>query len=96
VWKNSSINGALLMALIAQLLISLTIVDLRGTEVKKNIRGKLMKTVAKPSPRTVVQSLGQLTVTYLGGSVKGLNTIFSNFDPLNSEIMNILNAAELF
>jgi transposase len=94
VWKSSSINGALLMALIAQLLISLTIVDLNGTEVEKNIRGKLIRTIAKPSPRTVVRSLGQLTVTYLDGSAKGRKAILSNFDLLNSEIMNILNASE--
>ena len=94
VWKNSSVNGALLMALIAQLLISLTIVDIKGTEIEKNIRGKLIKTVTKPSPRTVVQSLSQLTVTYLDGAVKGPKAIFSNFDPLNSEIMTILNVSE--
>jgi transposase len=96
VWKDSSVNGALLTALIAQLLISLTIVDMKGTEIKKNIRGKIVRTVAKPSPRTVVRSLGHLTVTYLDGSVKGQKAIFSNFDPLNSEIMGILDAAETF
>jgi transposase len=91
VWKNSSVDGALLMALIAQLLVSLTIVDLRGIEVEKKIHGKLVKWVAKPSPRTVVQSLGQLTVTYLEEPVGGSEVIFSNFDPLNSEIMGILD-----
>jgi transposase len=94
VWKGSSINGALLMALIAQLLTSLTIVDLNGTEIERNVRGKLIKMTTKPSPRTVVQSLGQLTVTYLDGAAKGSKAIFSNFDPLNSEIMGILNATE--
>ena len=77
-------NGALLMALIAQLLISLTIVDMKGVEKEKNIRGKMIKTTVKPSPRTVVRSLGQLTVTYLEGAAKTSKAIFSNFDPLNS------------
>jgi transposase len=94
VWKGSSVNGALLMALIAQLLVSLTIVDLKGAEVEKNIRGKLVKAVTKPSPRTVVQSLGQLTVTYLERPADGPEVIFSNFDHLNSEIMGILDAME--
>jgi transposase len=91
VWKSSSVNGALLMALIAQLLISLTIVDLKGTEIEKNVHGKTVKTISKPSPRTVAQSLGQLTVTYLEGAKSGQDAIFSNFDPLNSEIMGILD-----
>jgi len=94
VWKGSSVDGSLLLALIAQLLVSLTIVDLKGTEVEKMIRGKLIRTVAKPSPRTVVQSLGHLTVTYLEGRKRGSEAIFSNFDPLNSEIMGILDKIE--
>ena len=96
VWKDSSVNGALLMALIAQLLVSLTIVDLKGTEIEKNIRGKMVRTISKPSPRTVVHSLGQLTVTYLEGQKGGCEVIFSNFDPLNSEIMGILDKFEAF
>ena len=91
VWKPSSVNGALLMALIAQLIVSLTIVDLKGTNVRKNVRGKMVDTVTKPSPRTVVRSLGQLTVTYLDPPAGGAEAVFSNFDPLNSEIMGILD-----
>jgi transposase len=96
VWKDSSVNGALLMALIAQLLISLTIVDMKGTEIERNIHGKHVRTISKPSPRTVAQSLGQLTVTYLAAASEGQGAIFSNFDPLNSEIMGILDAFETF
>jgi len=58
------------------------------------IRGKPIRTVVKPSPRTVVQSLGHLTVTYLEGRKRGSEAIFSNFDPLNSEIMGILDKIE--
>lgn len=39
VWKGPPVNGALLMALIAQLLVSLTLVDLKSEEAEKNISG---------------------------------------------------------
>jgi len=96
VWKTASVNGALLLALTAQLLVSLTIVDLKGTEIERNIHGKRVKTISKPSPRTVAESLGQLTVTYLEGGKSNAGVIFSNFDALNSEIMSILDVLETF
>ena len=38
VWKDSSVDGALLMA---QLLVSLRIVDFKEVEIEKNLRGNL-------------------------------------------------------
>ena len=76
--------------------VSLTIVDLKGVEVVKNLRGKRVRMISKPSPRAVVQSLGQLTVTYMATESGDPDAIFSNFDPLNSEIIGILNALETF
>ena len=96
VWKTPSVNGALLLALIVQLIVSLTIVDMKGEETVKEIRGKKIKAVTKPSPKTVVRSLGQLTITFLteNGTLK--DRIYSNFDGINSEIMEILNRIEGF
>lgn len=96
VWKDSSVNRALLMALISQLIVSLTIVDMKGAETKKNVHGKMVIKTVKPAPVTVVRSLGQLTVTYISSGGKVKNRIFSNFDPINTEVMGILDRIEQF
>ena len=94
VWNESSVNGSLLLALIAQLVISMTMEMLPGHEETLEILGKMERRTVKPSSKKIVESLSHLTVTYLFDEKGHRSEHFSNFDDLNSQIMDILNDIE--
>ncbi|MBE6524745.1 MAG: hypothetical protein E7Z65_07775 [Thermoplasmata archaeon] len=89
VWSKSSVRGSLLLALIAQLQISMLRYDMQPEIVKKRIDGKIVRTEHKPSPKTIIENLGHWTVTLIPRDGWNVERIYSNENELTRQFSEI-------
>jgi len=90
VWSESSVRGSLLLALMAQLMISMVRHDLEPDMVTKWDDGKKIIVPRKPSERTICETLRHWTVTVIRKEGWGTERIFSNETELSERISEIL------
>jgi transposase len=85
VWSKSSVRGSLLLALIAQLQISMLRYDMEPEIVEKMIDGKIVRTEHKPSPKTIIENLGHWTVTLIPRDGWNVERVYSNENELTRQ-----------
>ncbi|MGE4212705.1 MAG: transposase [Candidatus Methanomethylophilaceae archaeon] len=73
VWSENSVKGTLLLCFLAQVIVSM-------------IRYE-MPELRKRSTKFIIDSLQNLTVTYVYDKKQAVRRIYSNFEPLNSRIL---------
>lgn len=94
VWSDGSTNGSLLLALLAQLVVSVVIELMEGIREEVSENGRRSVRVRKPSAIFAVKSLSHLTVSFLYDDQGAESVVYSNFEPMNTEIMGILDRME--
>jgi len=90
VWSGSSVRGSLLLALVAQMIVSMVRHDLEPEMVTKWDDGKKIIVPRKPSERTICETLCHWTVTVIRKDGWGTERIFSNETELSERISEIL------
>jgi len=90
VWSKSSVRGSLLLALIAQLQISMVRYDMQPDIVEKMVDGKMKRTEHKPSAKTIIENLLHWTVTLIPRDEWRIERIYSNETELTKLISDIL------
>ena len=90
VWKKASVRGSLLLAPIAQLMISMVRYDLEPDLIEKMEDGKRAVVEHKPSQRTIVENLLHWTVTVIPRDGWKTERIFSNETELTRRISAVL------
>ena len=90
VWSKSSVRGSLLLALIAQLQISMVRYDMQPDIVEKMVDGKMTRTEHKPSAKTIIENLLHWTVTLIPRDGWKVERIYSNETGLTKVIFDIL------
>ena len=90
VWSKSSVRGSLLLALIAQLQISMVRYDMKPDIVEKMVDGKMTRTEHKPSAKTIIENLLHWTVTLIPRDGWKVERIYSNETELTKVIFDIL------
>jgi hypothetical protein len=90
VWSRGSVRGSLLLALIAQLIVSMVRHDLEPEAVSKWDDGKRVMVQRKPSERTICETMGHWTVTVISSSEWKKERIFSNETELSERISKVL------
>jgi len=73
VWSENSVKGTLLLCFLAQVIVSMVRYE--------------MPELRKRSTRFIIDSLQNLTVTYVHDRKQATRRIYSNFEPLNSRIL---------
>ena len=90
VWKENSIRGAMLLALLAETAIAMAGY---GMETRKETKvGKEVRTECRHSTESMVWSLSHLTVTRLIEKGKAKKAHFSNWDPISKEVFSNIAA----
>ena len=86
VWKENSIRGAMLLALLAETAISMARYEMESVTEIREKNGVRYESESRPSTESMVWSLCHLTVTRL--IVKGVRkkAHFSNWDPISREV----------
>lgn len=93
VWSDASVRGAILLVFIAQLMVSMLRYDMDRPAAGRSAGAdpaSRREAEGKPSPKAIVDSLGHLTVTLVSRDEGGFDEIYSNMEPLNAELMNII------
>jgi len=90
VWSGSSVRGSLLLALIAQLIVSMVRHDLEPETVIRWDDGKRTAVPRKPSERTICEFMSHWTVTVIRKDGWGTERIFSNETELSQRISELL------
>ncbi|AYQ55658.1 hypothetical protein BKD89_07630 [Methanomethylophilus alvi] len=90
VWSRSSVRGSLMLALIAQLQISVLRYDMEPDIIEKMVDGKRTRIEHKPSAKTIIENLIHWTVTLIPRDGWNIERIFSNETDLTREISEIL------
>ena len=91
VWSKESVRGSVLMAMIAQLQISMVRYELEPDVVEKWEDGKRVKIPRKPSEKTIIENLSHWTVTVFSRDGWNLERVFSNETELTRRISRILD-----
>ena len=91
VWSRSSVRGSLLLALIAQLQVSMVRYDMEPDPVEKMIDGKREIIEHKPSAKTIIENLLHWTVTLIPRNGWEIERIYSNENALTKRISAILD-----
>ena len=73
VWSENSVKGTLLLCFLAQVIVSMIRYEM--PELKQR------------STKFIIDSLENLTVTYVYDNKQAVRRIYSNFEPLNSRIL---------
>ena len=89
VWSKASVRGSLLLALIAQLQVSMLRHDMQPEIVSKNIDGKMVRVEQKPSAKTIIENLVHWTVTLIPKDGWGVERIYSNENDLTRQFSEI-------
>ena len=86
VWKENSIRGAMLLALLAETAIAMARYEMESVKEIREKNGVRYESESRPSTESMVWSLTHLTVTRL--IVKGVRkkAHFSNWDPISREV----------
>lgn len=86
VWNESSIRGSMMLALLSETAVAMARYEMEPTTAVKMKGGRRIPMTSRPSTESMVWSLGHLTVTrtIVNGRRKG--TVFSNWDPISSEV----------
>ena len=90
VWAETSVRGSLLMALTAQLQLSMVRYELEPDAIDKMIDGKMTRCFHKPSNKTICDSLIHWTVTVIPRDGWRKERIFSNENELTGRISAVL------
>lgn len=91
VWSKSSVRGSLLLALIAQLQVSMVRYDMEPDIIGKMVDGKMTSVEHKPSAKTIIENLAHWTVTLIPGNGWGIERIYSNETDLTRRISAVLD-----
>lgn len=90
VWSKSSTRGALLLALIAQLTVSMVRYDLEPSIERKKIDGRWVDADVKPSIDTICRNLIHWTVVLIPREGYGVDRIFTDENDLTRRINAII------
>ena len=90
VWSGSSVRGSLLLALIAQLIVSMVRHDMEPEAATKWEDGKKVTIHRKPSEKTMCETLSHWTVTIISRTEWRKERIFSNETELSERISEVL------
>ena len=90
VWKGSSVRGAMMLAFIAQVCVSMVRHDLEPDVFEKMVDGKMTTIHHRPSTKTICDELSHLTVTYFSRDGWGLDYVISNKTSLTERIFKVL------
>jgi transposase len=92
VWKESSIRGAMLLALLSEAAVAMARFEMKDREEKKKVDGKTAAVKSKPSELSIVRSLSHLTVTRVSTDRGREKPIFSNWEKISTEIVGNIAA----
>ena len=90
VWSRSSVRGSLMLALIAQLQISMLRYDMVPDIIVKMVDGRRTVVEHKPSAKTIIENLVHWTVTLIPRNGWDVERIYSNETNLTRCISKIL------
>lgn len=90
VWSRSSVRGSLMLALIAQLQISMLRYDMEPDLIEKMVDGRRTIVEHKPSAKTIIENLIHWTVTLIPRNEWDVGHIYSNETGLTRRISKIL------
>lgn len=91
VWSKSSTRGAILLALIAQLTVSMVRYDLEPEVVRKRIDGKWVDMETRPSVETICRNLVHWTVVLIPKDGFGVGRIYTDENDLTRRISAVLD-----
>lgn len=95
VWNTDSVNGAMILSLLAEAAISMVRYCMKGTKKESvNDIGVTKTWTTKPSTESIVRSLNHLTLTRFRGEKGPYREVFSNWEPISTEIMEIIRLHE--
>jgi len=87
VWKRSSIHGSMMLALFSEMAIAMARYELRPKTLSKMKNGKMRAEESRPSTESMVWSLSQLTVSRIVENGCGKGAVYSNWNPVSTEVM---------
>lgn len=92
VWSKASTRGAVLLAMIAQLCISMVRFDMEPDIIEKKVHGKLIKVEHKPSESTICKNLLHWTVVLIPRDGCEIERIFTDENDMTRTISAILDS----
>lgn len=92
VWKESSIRGSMMLALLAETAMAMARYELKERPVQVVKDGKRILIDRRPTTESMVWSLSHLTVTRIIGGKHGGKAVFSNWDGISTEVMGNIRA----
>ena len=92
VWKENSIRGAMLLALLAETAIAMARYEMETRKETKVKTGRRYERECRHSTESMVWSLSHLTVTRLIEKGKAKKAHFSNWDPISKEVFSNIAA----
>lgn len=91
VWNKASVRGALLMAMIAELFVAMLKHDMEPDVEVRMVDGRMRRVESKPSDRSILASLGHLTVTRFYENEWSHRDVYSNQNALNMRCMAVID-----
>ena len=90
VWRKNSVIGSMVLALLTETVLSMARYDIKPKKVTRCRKKEKEAVEARPSTKKIRESLSHLTATFVKGR-KGLKTaIYSNWEPLSTEIFETI------
>lgn len=96
VWRKESVIGSLVLALLVEAVLSMVRYDLKPVKKVRKRHGVQEETDTKPSTTTIKESLRHLTVTRITEKGGRPRLVYSNWEPLSTEIFNVLHLRSLY
>lgn len=90
VWSKSSTRGAILLAMIAQLMVSMVRYDMEPDMVRKKIDGKWVDVETKPSIEAICRNLIHWTVVLIPRDGFGVDRIYTDENDLTRRVKAII------
>ncbi|MCQ2079787.1 MAG: hypothetical protein MJZ38_07025 [archaeon] len=92
VWKESSIRGSVMLALLSENAIAMARYELKPRFETKMEKGKLERKGVRLSTESMVWSLSHLTITRIIRKGLRKKAHYSNWDPISIEVFNNIHA----